>query len=546
MIYLLLGAALLAGGVASAYLMVRCAVVSDSYTAIIRGEIAQAQKVRVLQVTFKKQVQAWKDILLRGKSDTDLATYSTEFRSLGAQVATIGSELAGQIQDEQARTALDGFQKQYRILLSQYEQALQGYTATRDFAATDTALRGKDRAPTDALDHVVDRLTALAETLPVQEAARLHREQNVLIGVLTLLWLAMAAWSVVFARSLGLRLSACVDFVRIIAAGDLTAPAPNDQRSDELGVLIDAMCQMRDRLQSMVVSIQNVAFYLSENATEVAHSSGQIANAVSEQRNQASMVASALEQMIASVREVTLHCNQAAAHAAHSGELAAGSCRTVEGVAGEVRELAAEAERNARTVQELGERSSRIRQIVTLIEEIAGQTNLLALNAAIEAARAGENGRGFAVVAGEVRRLAERTTTATKEIGEAVHSILQGTRDAVTSIEGSSSRVIQSVSTAEAASQSLNVLGASAAEVRERIEKIAQAAEEQSQASGLLGKSMNEIAANITSSADGATAAARTSSELVKLAQQLESVVRQFRTGTETSQRSSEPRRRAA
>jgi methyl-accepting chemotaxis protein len=189
-------------------------------------------------------------------------------------------------------------------------------------------------------------------------------------------------------------------------------------------------------------------------------------------------------------------------------------------VAQEVRALAAEAQSNALTVQQLGERSRKIGQVVTLIQEIAGQTNLLALNAAIESARAGEHGRGFAVVAGEVRRLAERTTAATKEIAEAVESIQQGTQHAVDSIRESSERVEKSVATADAAAHSLTVLGASTDEVRQRIAQIAQASEEQTQASGLVGQSMNEIATSITASSEGAELSSKTAHELVKLAEQ--------------------------
>jgi methyl-accepting chemotaxis protein len=545
-IYLLLGAALLAGGSASTYLMLRCASISASYAAIIHGEIAQAQQVRVLQVTFKKQVQAWKDILIRGKDDAALSKYGTEFRSLADQVQSGSGALASRIGDEQARSGLESFAQQHQQLDAAYAAALADYTRSRDFTQADAALKGKDRPPTDSLDQVVSRLSELAGSVPAAEAARLQREQGVLIVILALLWLALGVWSVVFARSLGLRMDLGVHFVRTIAEGDLTAAEPEQGRTDELGILIQAMAQMRDRLRAVVGEIQSVANWLGQGAENVSSSSYEIAAAATEQRGQSAQVAAALEEMISSAREVTQHCHEAAAHAVKTEDLAVGSCRTVEAVAEEVRTLAAEARQNAVSVQQLGERSRQIGQVVTLIQEIAGQTNLLALNAAIESARAGEHGRGFAVVAGEVRRLAERTTNATKEIADAVLSIQQGTQHAVDSIRESSERVEKSVVTADAAAHSLTLLGQSTDEVRQRIAQIAQASEEQTQASGMVGQSMNEIANSISASSEGAELSSKTANELVQLAEQLTQQSRQFKTGAEGAKPKLVPRRSRA
>jgi methyl-accepting chemotaxis protein len=531
-IYLLLGLGLLAGGGASTYLMFRCAAVSSRYTAMIQGEIAQAQQVRVIQVNFKKQVQAWKDILLRGKDDAALATYSKEFESLATDVKQSGDQLEGKIQDTEARGQLEDFEQQHELLDNQYEAALAGYRINRDFARADTAVKGKDRPPTDTLDQTVDRLVKLSASVPAEEAARLHREQGILIALLALLWSSLGAWSIVFARSLGLRLKRSVHFVREIASGDLTVGVP-EASGDELGELIAAMSEMRDRLREMTGSIQAVASQLCGSAGRVSDSSAQIARAASEQRAQAEQVAAALEEMTASVREVTHNCAQAAERAIRTGGLATQSRGTVASVAQEVRDLSAEAEQNAQAIHELGERSRQITQIVTLIEELAGQTNLLALNAAIESARAGEQGRGFAVVAGEVRRLAERTTSATKDISEAVVSIQKGTENAVLGIQNSTERVQKSVATADAAAESLNVLDSGTAEMRQRIEQIAQAAQEQSEASRLVGMSMHQITASIASSSEGAEEAARTAEELVSLASQLNDQAAQFKTGEE-------------
>ncbi|HWT66595.1 MAG TPA: hypothetical protein VN151_10820, partial [Terracidiphilus sp.] len=221
-VYLLLGLGLVAGGAVSTFLLFRCSEISASYTQLITGEVAQAQQVRVAQVTFKKQVQAWKDILLRGRDDAALAKYANEFHTLGARVETQAAELSTRVTDEQAQQGLTSFVEQHRLLTAEYESALTGYRADRDFARADAAVKGKDRAPTNTLDDVVERLTGLAEQLPAAEAARLKRTQAILTVVLAVVWLVLAGWSVVFARSLGMRLAGCVRFVQRIAGGDLT------------------------------------------------------------------------------------------------------------------------------------------------------------------------------------------------------------------------------------------------------------------------------------------------------------------------------------
>jgi methyl-accepting chemotaxis protein len=527
-IYLLLGVSLFCGGISAAYLMVRGSEISASYTAVIEGEIKQAQEARVLQVTFKKQVQAWKDILLRGKDDTALTKYTAEFRAQSARVKVLSASLAHEIEDEQARNALEAFQQQHRTLNAEYETALSKYVTSRDFAPADALVKGKDRPPTDSLDTVSERLTGLAAVMPVEITTRIHHQQTLLSAGMALVWFALAVGCVLFVRSLSSRLDESVRFVNQLAAGDLSAAAPEEGKNDELGLLIGAMGRMRDHLKDTIDSIQSVAANLTTNSDVVSSTSQQIAQAGSEQRGQASQVSTALEEMIATSRDISEHCREAAEHAVETGIQVAGSSHAVETIALEVRELATDARRNAQDVEKLGERSRQIGQVVTLIEEIAGQTNLLALNAAIEAARAGEHGRGFAVVAGEVRRLAERTTTATKEIADAVKSIQGGTNEAVNHIKTISERVEKSVATANEAAQSLSVLGASTEGVRQRIQQIAHASEEQSLASNLIGESMHLTAASIDSSCGGAAEAARTAEGLAALAHRLKEQINKF------------------
>jgi methyl-accepting chemotaxis protein len=133
-------------------------------------------------------------------------------------------------------------------------------------------------------------------------------------------------------------------------------------------------------------------------------------------------------------------------------------------------------------------------KIINVINEIAGQTNLLALNAAIEAARAGEHGRGFAVVAGEVRRLAERTSEATKEIDQTVRAIQQGTTEAVEAMRSSMGHVQSGVDSARSAGEALTSIIHGSESVQKMVTQIAAAATEQSYSTQSVSANVAEIA----------------------------------------------------
>ncbi len=164
-----------------------------------------------------------------------------------------------------------------------------------------------------------------------------------------------------------------------------------------------------------------------------------------------------------------------------------------------------------------------------VIDDIADQTNLLALNAAIEAARAGEQGRGFAVVADEVRKLAERTTKATKEIAEMIKQIQKDTSGAVSSMKLGTTEVEKGKLLAHKAGDSLSEIITGAEKVAEIINQVAAASEEQSGAAEHISKNIESISSVTQQSASGIQQIAHASEDLNRLTLNLQELVAQFK-----------------
>ena len=185
--------------------------------------------------------------------------------------------------------------------------------------------------------------------------------------------------------------------------------------------------------------------------------------------------------------------------------------------------------KSANTVQQLGKSSEQIGEIIQVIDDIADQTNLLALNAAIEAARAGEQGRGFAVVADEVRKLAERTTKATKEIADMIKRIQKDTLDAVKSMEEGTAEVENGKLLANKAGDSLQEIVRVSKQVGDLVNQVAAASEEQSSSAEVISKNIEAISAVTQESAGGTQQIAHAAEDLNRLTLNLENLIAKFK-----------------
>lgn len=300
----------------------------------------------------------------------------------------------------------------------------------------------------------------------------------------------------------------------------------------------DAIASLYKGFNSTVVKIKrileqiSIAISRTVSATmQISSSTEQMSSGLHEQSCQADEVASAVGQMTRTIFDTAQNVSFAAETSNETGKLAKEGnvdvSLTIEGMK-RISNVVSDA---ANTIETLGKNSNKIGEIVNVINEIADQTNLLALNAAIEAARAGEHGRGFAVVADEVRKLAERTTSATKEISDMIGSIQSDTQGAVKSIYSGKEEVEKGLQLAEKSGKSLKNITDSTLNVVDLITQIATASEEQSAAAEQISQSIDGIKQVSHESAEGIQMITNIASELNQLTENLEELISTFKMG---------------
>ncbi|GAB7386437.1 hypothetical protein BSNK01_02720 [Bacillaceae bacterium] len=344
---------------------------------------------------------------------------------------------------------------------------------------------------------------------------------------------------------------------RAILEGDLTQEVAV-KAIGSIGVLANTVNDMTESLRNLVIKIQSetkdikeAAGILSEVANvseratrELAASIEQSSANTQEQHANIEELQAAFEEINASVEEILSSAKQASAVATHAITTSQNGVNAVADVSNRLDLIGNSTESLQEIIKKLDEGSEQISEMVTLITHISEQTNLLALNAAIEAARAGEHGRGFAVVAGEVRKLAEESASAAKNIVKIVGDNQKNTQQAVDAILKIRDEVIGGQELAAKAKEALAVILNSSKEIEANSTNIASAVEQQSSAINDMTKSVEVIANSaqqIASAAQQATAAVEeqsakaeelnaSSSKLESLTQDLETLVDNFRT----------------
>ena len=233
--------------------------------------------------------------------------------------------------------------------------------------------------------------------------------------------------------------------------------------------------------------------------------------------------------MSATSGDIAQNCQMAADGAKRASQSAQNGTVVVDATIAVMGQIADKVQESAKTVERLGIRSEQIGAIIGTIEDIADQTNLLALNAAIEAARAGEQGRGFAVVADEVRALAERTTRATREIGEMIKAIQSETKGAVAAMEQGVQQVESGTIEASKSGAALREILEQINDVAMQVNQIATAAEEQTATTSEISSNMQQITEVVRRTSNGAHESAAAAAQLSGNAEELHRLVRQFK-----------------
>ncbi|HEY6331713.1 MAG TPA: methyl-accepting chemotaxis protein [Blastocatellia bacterium] len=320
------------------------------------------------------------------------------------------------------------------------------------------------------------------------------------------------------------------DFLRlvsIVSEGDLTGRGDNTE--GPLAAFSAALNRMLDNFSGMLTRVKQIGLSVTSSATEILAASEQIAAGAQRQADEITNTSSAVEEMAASMSQVSRNAEASAESARRALDMAENGDRAVKDTSQAMGRINQAVQGTAEKMRLLAKRSSEISEIIDLINDVAAQTNLLSLNAAIEAAHAGEAGLGFSVVAEEIRKLAERSARATRDVGALIKAIQNETSEALDAMENGMKEVRDGSTLAEQARQSLQDISHTVRQSAELIEEISAASEEQARVTRNLAGAMQTVSSITLETSAGAHETAQTIQGMVSLSEQLNEGISRFK-----------------
>jgi len=325
-----------------------------------------------------------------------------------------------------------------------------------------------------------------------------------------------------------------LNMINQVARGDLTVRGK--VTNDALGNVVDSVNFMLDNFVKLLERVRKAAIDVNTSAGGILEAADDMAAGATQQDQEITNTSSAVEELTVSMKQVSNNAEASAEAARRALDAAEQGNRAVRDTLEGMQRIRASVQASSKKIKSLGDRSLEISEIINVINDITEQTNLLALNAAIEAARAGEAGRGFAVVADEVRKLAEHSRSATKDIAALIKAIQAETNEAVVVMEEGTREVESGAGLADQAGKALEAISSVVRQSAELVQEISLASKQQVRGTEGVANAMQIISGITRQTTTGARQTASTVGNMVKLSEQLNEALAQFRSSGSRTQ----------